>query len=1039
MMDTQNRLLIERLQGKLVKSIALFVVAALVLLMVSALMAGGIPSLALEPDQTSPMRDYGDAPDAEATPEYPTLEINNGASHEIVEGFYLGQCVEAERDGLPDNQAEGDDRDLGIFTSGTCQTPKDDEDGVVFQEAGGNSTKLVICETTTIEVTLTDAASRGGYLWAWVDFNHDGDWNDAGEQVFGAGVGAQSPPQSLAPGQNSLSFEVPCDAVITDPADATDVSFMRVRLYDADTGLADDGSGPATSGEVEDYAVDILALDYGDAPDNPDTPQYPTLAANSGAAHAISATGPILGACADAESEGQPATSSDGDDTNSAGAAVATIGNCQQPGDDEDGVTLPGSFTSGSPSASATVEVAQADCLLNAWIDFNIDGDWEDPGEQIFANESLAVGSNSLSFSVPGNAVPGSTYARFRCSTGRDLAPGGFAVDGEVEDYPLEIVQGNVVLDWADAPDSVDTPRYPTLDAHGGANHVMRETSNSFLGQCVDSEADGIPTAQADGDDLDTSGSSLGFCLSSGDEDGVDFTLPLLPGDAAAEVDIQVSGTACDLNAWIDFNGDDDWDDAGEQIFADVPLNAGGHTLEFPVPGTAVPGTTYARFRCNNNGGLPPDGPAPDGEVEDYQVEIGQADIALDWGDAPSQSYPTLAADGGANHVVVAGGPIFGACIDAETDGQPNGQASGDDLAEGDGAGCATPGDDEDGIAFTSAFVPGAKATIEVSVNRSCTLSAFVDFNGDGDWTDGGENLFPAGLPLPGHINVIDFDVPADARPGATYARFRCTSAGVLPPDGPALDGEVEDYELFIDTPLLDFGDLPDGYGTLATNNGANHTILATDNPGLGSLLDPEPNGVPSLAADGDNLVADDDEDGVAAVSTWSDGSGEISVVVTGADACLNAWLDFTDGASPSLPEGDGDFDDVYVEGSDSYPEHVIRNKALAPAPDPQIQSFPLPTGAASSGNWYMRVRLTPRDGDGGCTGAEAYGGTAAPFGPATGGEVEDYRFGFSPTAVALVRSQAQTTGSVLPLAVVLSLALLAAGSLFLRRKRFFS
>ncbi len=62
--------------------------------------------------------------------------------------------------------------------------------------------------------------------------------------------------------------------------------------------------------------------------------------------------------------------------------------------------------------------------------------------------------------------------------------------------------------------------------------------------------------------------------------------------------------------------------DAGEQIFTDTALAAGLNLLSFAVPAGATAGTTYARFRFDQGGGLAPTGLAPDGEVEDYQVEI---------------------------------------------------------------------------------------------------------------------------------------------------------------------------------------------------------------------------------------------------------------------------------------------------------------------------------------------------------------------------------------------------------------------------------
>ena len=96
--------------------------------------------------------------------------------------------------------------------------------------------------------------------------------------------------------------------------------------------------------------------------------------------------------------------------------------------------------------------------LLSAWIDFNDDGDWSDPGEQVFQDLLLAAGTNELSFAVPSDAVAADTFARFRLSTQSGLAFTGLAPDGEVEDFGVTITEGTppmvesvVVGDGSDA------------------------------------------------------------------------------------------------------------------------------------------------------------------------------------------------------------------------------------------------------------------------------------------------------------------------------------------------------------------------------------------------------------------------------------------------------------------------------------------------------------------------------------------------------------------------------------------------------------
>lgn len=178
---------------------------------------------------------------------------------------------------------------------------------------------------------------------------------------------------------------------------------------------------PDGSNNSDSWTITVLQADWGDA----GGVAYPTLFADNGARHAISAS-PVLGALIDAEIEGFPGANADGDDTNNL--------------DDEDGVVFTSSI---DPGTQATVEVTSsgAGLLLSAWIDFNGDGDWDDPDEQIFADQPLATGVNSLSFDVPAGAAPDiTTMARFRASQTLGLAPSGPAPDGEVEDYLITTV-----------------------------------------------------------------------------------------------------------------------------------------------------------------------------------------------------------------------------------------------------------------------------------------------------------------------------------------------------------------------------------------------------------------------------------------------------------------------------------------------------------------------------------------------------------------------------------------------------------------------
>jgi hypothetical protein len=345
-------------------------------------------------------------------------------------------------------------------------------------------------------------------------------------------------------------------------------------------------------------------------------------------------------------------------------------------------------------------------------------------------------------------------------------------------------------FDFGDAPDS-----YGTTFASNGARHVLG--TNVYLGACVDAELDGQPSAGANGDDTNVGTSAFGTCAVAGaDEDGVTFNNSLRVGQTASIT--VVANASCTLSAWIDFNANGNFSDSSDNLFpGGTVLVAGSNSLTFTVPSTAVAGATYARFRCTTDGVVGPVGPARDGEVEDYKVTI----VAFDFGDAPD-SYGTTLASNGARHVL--GTNVYlGACVDAELNGQPSAGANGDDTNVGTSAfgTCAVAGADEDGVTFNNSLRVGQTASITVVANASCTLSAWIDFNANGNFSDSSDNLFPGGTVLVAGSNSLTFTVPSTAVAGAAYARFRCTTDGVVGPVGAALDGEVEDYKVTILTP----------------------------------------------------------------------------------------------------------------------------------------------------------------------------------------------------------------------------------------------
>lgn len=214
--------------------------------------------------------------------------------------------------------------------------------------------------------------------------------------------------------------------------DQRGTAFTRVFDF-AGIENADDGTdiGAIESGQVPE------PFDFGDAPEGIVVSgiqrRYPTRLASDGPRHRTSGAGPRLGlVAADAEPDGQPSLSANGDDLSGVG--------------DEDAIGFnPPSLFPGQPIVGAIRHHGGAfGGILNAWIDFNIDGDWDDPGEQVLIDRSVPAGpaaTSLTSITVPSDAAMGQTFLRLRISSQSGLTVRGEAIDGEIEDHRMTIGQ----------------------------------------------------------------------------------------------------------------------------------------------------------------------------------------------------------------------------------------------------------------------------------------------------------------------------------------------------------------------------------------------------------------------------------------------------------------------------------------------------------------------------------------------------------------------------------------------------------------------
>jgi uncharacterized repeat protein (TIGR01451 family) len=136
-----------------------------------------------------------------------------------------------------------------------------------------------------------------------------------------------------------------------------------------------------------------------------------------------------LGASVDADASLLNDATATGDDVNNT--------------DDENGVTLTPLLPTGETTIVPT-NIQNAGGFLNVWFDWNADGDFNDAGEQMIANQAVAVGTTNLNIAVPITAIIGPTFARFRVCTNNTAldncsTPAGTVQSGEVEDYQFTV------------------------------------------------------------------------------------------------------------------------------------------------------------------------------------------------------------------------------------------------------------------------------------------------------------------------------------------------------------------------------------------------------------------------------------------------------------------------------------------------------------------------------------------------------------------------------------------------------------------------
>ncbi|MEZ6078153.1 MAG: GEVED domain-containing protein [Pirellulaceae bacterium] len=128
--------------------------------------------------------------------------------------------------------------------------------------------------------------------------------------------------------------------------------------------------------------------------------------------------------------------------------------------------------------------------LLDAWIDWNRDGDFNDASENLFTtSQPVHQGANVFMVQTPVNAVAGFAAARFRLSTLGGLLPSSVGIGGEVEDYLVEILRLSPVAVSDSYTTEEDLPGglnvAPSRRGGGPSSILTNDTDADIVGPAV--------------------------------------------------------------------------------------------------------------------------------------------------------------------------------------------------------------------------------------------------------------------------------------------------------------------------------------------------------------------------------------------------------------------------------------------------------------------------------------------------------------------------------------------------------------------------
>jgi len=637
--------------------------------------------------------------------------------------------------------------------------------------------------------TLTPAFQADPYTehWRiWIDYNQDGDFDDAGELAFDA--------DSATDQVVSADISVPSTAILGETR-------MRIAMKWIDAQDADlpNACGSFAYGEVEDYTVNIVAggptvcdvpagLNASAGSDNATLSWVSASGADSYSIRykpassnawitvtAATTTYDLTGLVNCGDYEFQVQSVCDGVASSYSSSYNFSTTGCIATYCEASGLPLPYEYIANVTladinNASANdsgygdytavgTELAQEgtysisltpgfsgntyDQSFTVYIDWNGDYDFGDANELVYQSPSASDATVTGDIVVPADAQLGETRMRVMMKAGNNATQSCEMYNtGEVEDYTITVVDGAV------APPPLN---YCDAGGNDASYEWIAEVGFNTIGH-----ASGTNGGYADFTNISTTV-----------EQGSTHNIILIPGFSGQTYDER-------WRVWIDYNQDGTFDNATELAFDPGAVSQSTVNGIITIPSSANLGETRMRVSMKYiaNGAYAPNSCSnfEYGEVEDYTVII----------EAGTSTPPP------ANYCDAPAANTQYEWIESVEFADIN-NASGNDGGYGNYAFVST--DLAAGTSETITLTPGFSGD---AYNEF--WSVWIDYNRDGDFSDSGELAYSSSAStgvVTGAINV-----PTNALNGETRMRIimKYNAAANNPCATNIGDGEIEDY-----------------------------------------------------------------------------------------------------------------------------------------------------------------------------------------------------------------------------------------------------